>query len=145
MYPGNGCISKHTVVEPIEEKEEKKDNFDDVKRRHIEQTVNRLPLPRIIVLHRHAKTVDFAKYNMNPEDVAYFRECVQKRYDDNEDDINEIINYSNERYRRVVFAPKVQILNNRRNRRKTLLDKLPSQVERSKSSVSLVKSSASLD
>jgi len=116
-FAGNcACRSAQVTPEPTEERE----NFDSIKRKHIQSVVDKLPLGKIIVLHARARSVDYAAYNINPEDCIYFRECVRQRYDENEEEIHEIMTSQNERYRRVVFAPHVHIVNLRRNRRQSM-------------------------
>lgn len=135
-FAGNGC-SRSISVHPIIEPEEQKDNFDSVKQKHIEQVVDNLSLPKIAMLHCRTKSVDYVKYNISPEDCVYFRNCIQRRFEENEDACRKMLEDSAEKYRRIVFAPHVHQMNLKRNRRATLPASLPSQVSRSASSVSL--------
>jgi hypothetical protein len=137
-FAGN-CGSSRSVApapDPIEEKQ----NFTHIKRRHIEETVNAIPLPKIAILHRKAKSIDYSKHAIDPQDCVYFRECVARRYEENEEEINGFLQESAERYRRVVFAPAVHLVNLRRARRMTLPADLPREIIEasvSRSSVSL--------
>jgi hypothetical protein len=140
-FAGN-CACRSNLVHPQTiEQDEEKENFSNIKRRHIESVVNQLPLGKIIILHKRTRSVDYAKYNIDPADCKIFREIVKRRYEENEDEIAQLISDSAERYRRAVLAPHVRIINLRRNRRASLPDDMPlptvSRASRSESPISL--------
>lgn len=137
-YAGN-CGSSRSIT-PIQDQIEEKEEFAHIKRKHIEETVLKIPLPKIAILHRKCKSVDYSKYNIDVDDCRYFRECVKQRYEDNEEEIYQMLQDTANRYRQNVYSAHVHAINLRRARRMTLPVELPTarvEVSRSRSSVSL--------
>jgi len=87
------------------------------KQRRITDTVNRLTLAVIYMLHSRVDDKAYAGFKLDPDELWMFREAVRVRYEENKDAIEVIVKESIEKHRQAIHRESVRNLKRQRRRR----------------------------
>lgn len=113
---GGACVKPQVAVyEPREERE----NAQLVRRREIERIVEAYSTAHITSIYQRLHVPGYANLNLSEEDQKYFRECVIRRFEENESGAKE--------KKDILIPLSQQVQHLRRQKRLSTYEPLPSQ------------------